>query len=109
MEKVLWLTECVKSSEFSLNDAPRSGRPAEVDSDQDINWEQSVFYHKGDRQYTQDIPINKVTGENEKYVFYFMKKLNKLLGQLKFWLYFCWNKKPSDNFSQNKGTFYPLR
>ena len=40
MEKVLWLIECVKSickilcRDFLLADAPRSGRPVEVDSDQ---------------------------------------------------------------------------
>ena len=40
MEKVLWLIERVKSGlwnfvlDFSLDDAPQSGRPAEVDSDQ---------------------------------------------------------------------------
>ena len=40
MEKVLWLTECIKSGlqsftlQVSLNDAPRSGRPVEVDSNQ---------------------------------------------------------------------------
>ena len=36
----------------------------------------------GHRQHTHNIQINKVTGENEKYVFYFTeKKLNGL-----FWL-----------------------
>ena len=40
MEKVLWLIECVKSvcevpcRDFSLEDAPPSGRPVEVDNDQ---------------------------------------------------------------------------
>ena len=32
----------------------------------------------GDSQHTQNIHINKVIGENEKCVFYFMKKLNEL-------------------------------
>ena len=41
MEKVLWLIECVQkwfakshARDFSLDVAPRSGRPVEVDSDQ---------------------------------------------------------------------------
>ena len=40
LEKVLWLIECVKwfvkfrAGDFSLDDAPWSGRPAEVDSNQ---------------------------------------------------------------------------
>ena len=39
MEKILWLIECVKiakfrAGNFSLDDAPRLGRPVEVDSDQ---------------------------------------------------------------------------
>ena len=41
MEKVLWLIKCVKSGfaklcagDFSLDDAPQSGKPVEVDSDE---------------------------------------------------------------------------
>ena len=33
-----------------------------------------MLYHAGDSQHTQSIQINKVIGENEKYVFYFMEK-----------------------------------
>ena len=35
----------------------------------------------GDSQHTQNIQINKVIGENEKCVFYFMEKPNRLLSQ----------------------------
>ena len=35
----------------------------------------------GDSQPTQNIQINKVTGENEKCVLFYGKKLNELLGQ----------------------------
>ena len=33
-----------------------------------------MLYHTGHSQHTQNIQINKVIGENEKYVFYFMGK-----------------------------------
>ena len=33
-----------------------------------------MLYHVGDSQHTQSIQINKVIGENEKYVSYFMEK-----------------------------------
>ena len=68
------------AGDFLLDDAPRLGRQVEVDSDwSDINWEQSMLHHVGDRQHTQ---INKVIGENEKCVFYFTKKLNRLFVNL---------------------------
>ena len=66
MEKVLWLIEwsCEKwlskfhAGDFSLlDDAPWLGRPAGVDSDRDTNWEQSMLYHVGDSQHTQNIQI----------------------------------------------------
>ena len=38
------------------------------------HWEQSMLYHMGDRWHTQNIQINKVTGENEKCVFHFTEK-----------------------------------
>ena len=42
-----------------------------------------MLCHAGDRQHTQNIPINKVIGENEKkYVFYFMEKNKLTVGQL---------------------------
>ena len=34
-----------------------------------------------DSQHTENIQINKVIGENEKCVFYFTEKLNRLSGQ----------------------------
>ena len=33
-----------------------------------------MFYHAGGSQDTQNIRINKVIGENEKNIFYFMKE-----------------------------------
>ena len=33
-----------------------------------------MLYHTEDRRHTQNIQINKVSGENEKCVFYFMEK-----------------------------------
>ena len=59
--------------DFSLDDAPQSGKQVEVDSNQikKINWEQSMLYHVGASWHIQNIKINKVIGENEKCVFYF--------------------------------------
>ena len=84
MEKVLWLIECVKSGlrgfmleiGFSLDDAPWLGRPVEVDSHEieTLIENKSVLSHAGDSQHTKNIQINKVIGENEKCVFYFMEK-----------------------------------
>ena len=82
MEKVLWLTECVKvvcevSSYY-------------WDFGQIILCYGAVLFigrclaaplastHEkptaGDSRHTQNIQINKVIGENEKYVFYFIEK-----------------------------------
>ena len=33
-----------------------------------------MLYHVGNSQYTRNIQINKVIGENEKCVFYFAEK-----------------------------------
>ena len=33
-----------------------------------------MLYHTGDNQHTQNIQINKVIGENEEFVVYFMGK-----------------------------------
>ena len=33
-----------------------------------------MLHHAGDSQHTQNIQINKIIGENEKYVFYFTEK-----------------------------------
>ena len=43
----------------------------------DVNWEQPVLYHVGDSRHSQNIQINKVIGESEKRVFYFMEKTPK--------------------------------
>ena len=47
------------TGDFLLDDAPRSGRPVEIDSDQietlrTINF----FHHTGDSQHTQNIQIS---------------------------------------------------
>ena len=33
-----------------------------------------MLYHIGDSQHTQNVQINKIIGENEKCIFYFMEK-----------------------------------
>ena len=38
-----------------------------------------MFYHGEDSQHTQNIQINKVIGENEKWVFYFTEKTKDFL------------------------------
>ena len=47
-----------RAGDFSLDDAPRLGRPAEVDSNSkwDINWEQSMLYHMGGSWHIQKYP-----------------------------------------------------
>ena len=45
------------------------------------HWEQLILYHTEDSQYTQNIQINKVTGEHKKNAFILWKKLNRLFGQ----------------------------
>ena len=76
--------------DFSLDDAPRLGRPVEVNSDQIETFiEQSTLYHLGNCQHTQNMQINEVTSENEKLVkvktkvisFILLKKLNGLFVQ----------------------------
>ena len=37
-----------------------------------------MLYHMEDGQHTQNIQINKVIGENEKYVFYFTEKTQQI-------------------------------
>ena len=44
-----------------------------------------MLYHMGDSQYTQNIQINEVISENEKYVFYSMEKT-----KLTFWANINW-------------------
>ena len=40
-----------------------------------------MLHHVVDNQHTQNIQMNKVIGENEKCVLYFMEKLNRLFGR----------------------------
>ena len=52
-----------------------------------------MLHHVLDNQHTQNIQMNKVIGENEKCVLYFMEKLNRLFGQpntLQFSFSFGW-------------------
>ena len=65
-----WFVE-FRAGDLSLDDAPQSGRPAEVDSDQiQTLTENNQPYTPWEiSQHTQNIQINKVIGENEKYVF----------------------------------------
>ena len=47
-----------RAGDFSLDDAPRSGRPVEIDSDQIETFiENNQLYHVGDSQHTQNIQI----------------------------------------------------
>ena len=66
----------VHAGDFSLDDAPWVGRPVKVDNDQieTLIENNRCYTMQGDSQYTQNIQINKVIGENEKCVFYFMDK-----------------------------------
>ena len=60
--------------DFTLDDAPQSCRPVEIDSDQiEILIEINIIPH-GESCHTQNIQINKVMGENEKCTFYFGEK-----------------------------------
>ena len=92
MEKVLWLIECVRSGLWSLvleiscwTDF--SMFHSQVDqlkwSNWNINWEQSTF-HVRDCQHTQNIQINKVIGENEKYDFYFTEKTKQTFWSIQY-------------------------
>ena len=38
------------------------------------HWKRSAFYHMGDSWHIQNVQNNKIIGENEKCVFYFMEK-----------------------------------
>ena len=50
-----------RAGDFSLDDAPWSGRPVEVDSDQieTLIWEQSMLYHVRGSRHTQNIQIKR--------------------------------------------------
>ena len=66
----------LRAGDFSLDDAPQSGRPVEVDGNQmeTLRTINTGYQHAGDSQYTQNIQINKVISENEKCVSYFTEK-----------------------------------
>ena len=69
------------AGDFSLDDAPQSGKQVEVDSNQikKINWEQSMLYHTVESWHTLNIQINKVIDlENEKCVPYFREKTKRI-------------------------------
>ena len=70
MEKVLWLTECVQSDlqSFSLDDAPQSGRPAEIDSNQIGTWTENN-QHYTTHELTKILKISKSSTENYLYHF----------------------------------------
>ena len=81
MEKLLWLIECVKSSlqSFMVEISPWMMLHGQADqlklkAIKYRHWGQSTLYHMVDSQHTQNIQTNKVIGENEKCVFYFMEK-----------------------------------
>ena len=73
------------AGDFSLDDAPQMHRAVEIDNHQmetltEKNQCSTIDFY----QHTPNIPTNKVTGENEKCVFYFKekKKTYGLFGQL---------------------------
>ena len=77
MNVLKWFVK-FRAGDFSLDDAPQSGGPGEVDSDQTetLIVTYSMLYHEGDIQHAQNIQINKVIAENEKCVFYFTNNNN---------------------------------
>ena len=63
---------------FSPDDAPQSGRPVEVDSDQiETLIENDQHSTMWESLHTQNIQINKVIGENEKCVLHVMEKMKR--------------------------------
>ena len=81
MEKVLWPIKCIERGlwSFVLEISCQTMLQGRVDQLKlilikwNINWEQSTLYHMEDSWYTQNSQINKVIGENEKCVLYFME------------------------------------
>ena len=70
------------AGDFSLGHAPRLGRPVEAGSDQiETVIENHQCYTTQEIADILEMSKPIVTGENEKCVFYFMKKLNRLFGQ----------------------------
>ena len=70
------------AGDFSLDNAPRLGRAAEVDCDQIETLLETVnVLPQRDCWHTQNIQINKVIGESEKCVLFYGKKPYVLSGQ----------------------------
>ena len=61
-------------ADSSLDDVPRPGKPVELIVIKSRHELRTMFYHAGDSEHTQNTQINKVIGENEKRIFYFMEK-----------------------------------
>jgi len=64
------VTECVQSDlqSFSLDDAPQSGRPAEIDSNQIGTWTENN-QHYTTHELTKILKISKSSTENYLYHF----------------------------------------
>ena len=63
-----------RAGDFSLDDAPRLGKPVEADSGQIKTLRTINVTPMQDSQQTQHVQINRVMGENKNYVFYFTEK-----------------------------------
>ena len=68
------------AGDFLLDDAPLSGRPIEANSNQ-IEIFRTMLYHVGDNWHTQNIQIDKIIGEYDISVYYFMEKTKWTFGQ----------------------------
>ena len=56
--------------DFSLDNISWSGKPVEVDSNQIINWEQSILYHAGDSWHTHSIQIKSWKSFAQTWLYY---------------------------------------
>ena len=73
-----------RARDFSLDGAPWSGRPVEVESDHIetfIYREHTTLYHTGDSQHTQNTKSRKLLVKMKNVCFTLWKKLNRLFGQ----------------------------
>ena len=63
------------AGDFSLDDAPQSGRLVEVDRDQiqTLTKNNPCYTRREDSRHTQNIQINKVIDENEQCLLFFGK------------------------------------
>ena len=76
------------AGDFSLDDAPRSGRPVEADSDQ-IETEQSTFTSQEVANILKMSKSVKLLVKMKNVSFILQKKLNKLFGQPSTWVRVC--------------------